>query len=51
MVGFTHPTQLRKAIRVLNKTFNKLGLEQHPDKTLISRTERGFGWCVRLAPA
>jgi RNA-directed DNA polymerase len=34
--------KLRKAIRVLNKTFNKLGLEQHPDKTLIGRTERGF---------
>jgi hypothetical protein len=34
--------KLRKAIRVLNKTFNELGLEQHPDKTLIGRTERGF---------
>jgi hypothetical protein len=34
--------KLRKAIRVLNKTFNKLGLEQHPDKTLIGRSERGF---------
>ncbi|MFC1591391.1 reverse transcriptase domain-containing protein [Thermodesulfobacteriota bacterium] len=34
--------KLKKAIRVLNKTFNALGLEQHPDKTLIGRTERGF---------
>jgi RNA-directed DNA polymerase len=34
--------ELRKAIRVLNKTFNESGLEQHPDKTLIGRTERGF---------
>jgi hypothetical protein len=34
--------KLKKAIRVLNKTFNELGLEQHPDKTLIGRTERGF---------
>jgi len=43
--------KLRKAIRVLNQTFNKLGLEQHPDKTLIGRTERGFGRRVRFAPA
>ncbi len=34
--------KLRKAIRVLNQTFNELRLEQHPDKTLIGRTERGF---------
>ncbi len=34
--------KLKKAIRVLNKTFNELGLEQHPDKTLVGRTERGF---------
>jgi len=34
--------KLKKAIRVLNKTFNELKLEQHPDKTLIGRTERGF---------
>jgi RNA-directed DNA polymerase len=33
---------LRKAIRVLNKTFNESGLEQHPDKTLVGRNERGF---------
>jgi RNA-directed DNA polymerase len=35
---------LRKAIRVLNKTFNKSGLEQHPDKTLIGRIKRGFSF-------
>ena len=34
--------KLKKAIRVLNQTFNELGLEQHPDKTLIGRVERGF---------
>ena len=34
--------KLKKAIRVLNQTFNTLNLEKHPDKTLIGRTERGF---------
>ena len=34
--------KLRRAIRVLNQTFNALHLEQHPDKTLIGRTEQGF---------
>ena len=34
--------KLKKAIRVLNQTFNELKLEQHPDKTFIGRTERGF---------
>jgi len=34
--------KLRKAIRVLNQTFNDLKLEKHPDKTMIGRTERGF---------
>jgi len=34
--------KLKRAIRVMNQTFNKLRLEQHPDKTLIGRTERGF---------
>lgn len=34
--------KLKKAIRVLNRTFNELKLEQHPDKTLIGRVERGF---------
>ena len=34
--------KLKKAIRVLNQTFNELKLEKHPDKTLIGRTERGF---------
>ncbi len=27
---------------MLNQTFNELRLEQHPDKTLIGRAERGF---------
>lgn len=34
--------KLRNAIRVLNRTYNELKLEQHPDKTLIGRVERGF---------
>jgi RNA-directed DNA polymerase len=34
--------KLRKAIRALNKAFNESGLEQHPDKTLIGKTEREF---------
>ena len=34
--------KLKKAIRVLNQTFNELKLEKHPDKTLIGGTERGF---------
>jgi hypothetical protein len=34
--------KLKKAIRVLNRTFNELKLEKHPEKTLIGRTERGF---------
>jgi RNA-directed DNA polymerase len=34
--------KLKKAIRVLNETFNELGLEKHPDKTDMGRTEKGF---------
>jgi hypothetical protein len=34
--------KLRHAIRVLNQTFAELGLEQHPNKTVIGRTARGF---------
>jgi hypothetical protein len=34
--------RLKKAIRVLNQTFNELKLGKHPDKTLLGRTERGF---------
>ncbi len=36
--------KLKKAIRVLNQTFNELNLEKHPDKTLIGRTEQGFDY-------
>jgi hypothetical protein len=38
-------SKLKKAIRVLNRTFNSLKLEKHPDKTVIGRIERGFGFC------
>lgn len=34
--------KLTKAVRVMNQTFNELKLEQHPDKTLIGRTEQGL---------
>jgi len=34
--------KLRKAIRIMNQTFNELNLEQHPDKTLIDRIQNGF---------
>ncbi len=34
--------KLKKAIRVLNQTFDELKLEKHPDKTVIGRTEKGF---------
>ena len=34
--------KLKRAIRVLNQTFNELKLVKHPDKTLLGRTERGF---------
>ncbi len=34
--------KLKKAIRVLNKTFNELKLHKHPDKTAMGRVEKGF---------
>lgn len=34
--------KLKKAIRILNRTFEDLKLEIHPEKTMIGRTERGF---------
>ena len=34
--------KLKKAIRVLNQTFNELKIEKHPEKTVIGRIERGF---------
>ena len=34
--------QLRRAIRVMNQVLSSLSLEQHPDKTFIGRTQRGF---------
>ncbi|MHC4216027.1 MAG: reverse transcriptase/maturase family protein, partial [Planctomycetota bacterium] len=34
--------KLKKAIRVLNQTFNELRVERHPENSLIGRTERGF---------
>jgi RNA-directed DNA polymerase len=34
--------KLKRAIRVLNETFNELKLEKHPDKTSMGRIEKGF---------
>ncbi len=34
--------KLRKAIRIVNQTLNELRVEQHPDKTMIGRGDRGF---------
>lgn len=43
--------KLRTAIRVMNQTFDELGLEQHPDTTCIGRTARGFDFLgYHLAP-
>lgn len=35
---------LRQAVRALNVFFASGGYRQHPDKTFIGRTERGFDW-------
>ena len=34
--------KLRRAIRLVNETLAELKVEQHPDKTFIGRTSRGF---------
>ncbi len=34
--------KLRRAVRAVNGVLGALGLEKHPDKTFIGRTERGF---------
>jgi hypothetical protein len=34
--------QNRRAIRILNQRFNRLKLQQHPDKTFIGKIEKGF---------
>ena len=34
--------KLRRAIRVVNETLAELKLAQHPDKTFVGRTSRGF---------
>jgi len=34
--------KLRKAVRLVNETLAVLHVEQHPDKTFVGRTERGF---------
>ncbi|MEM9281592.1 MAG: reverse transcriptase/maturase family protein [Verrucomicrobiota bacterium] len=34
--------KLRRAIRIMNETLDELSLQQHPDKTWVGPTERGF---------
>lgn len=34
--------KLRKAVAVVNATLEELRVKQHPDKTFVGRTERGF---------
>jgi RNA-directed DNA polymerase len=34
--------KLKRAIQVLNETFNELKLDKHPDKTSMGRIEKGF---------
>ena len=36
--------KLKKAIQVLNRTFDELKLSKHPDKTSMGRVERGFNF-------
>jgi hypothetical protein len=35
---------LRKAVRIVNQTLAELQIEQHPDKTFVGRTKRGFSF-------
>jgi hypothetical protein len=43
--------KLRRAVKVVNETFDALSLEKHPDKTFIGRVERGFDFLgYHLAP-
>jgi RNA-directed DNA polymerase len=34
--------QNRRAVKLMNQTFDQLNVQQHPDKTFIGRIERGF---------
>ncbi|NWH03400.1 hypothetical protein HXW94_00035 [Desulfobacter latus] len=34
--------KLRKAVRIVNQTLNRLKVEKHPDKTFIGRADKGF---------
>jgi len=34
--------KLKKAVKVLNQTFDELKLEKHPEKTSIGRIEKGL---------
>jgi len=36
--------KLRRAVQVVNETLAQLKVEQHPDKTFIGPTERGFAF-------
>ncbi len=36
--------KLRQAVRIVNETLAELKVQQHPDKTFIGRTGRGFAF-------
>ncbi len=36
--------KLRKAVRVVNRVLAQLGVRQHPDKTFVGKTNRGFSF-------
>jgi hypothetical protein len=42
--------KLRRAVKVLNETLGRLGLEKHPDKTFIGRVERSFDFLGTGSP-
>jgi len=36
--------KLRRAVRIVNETLAELRIAQHPDKTFVGRTSRGFSF-------
>ncbi|MHC8370640.1 reverse transcriptase domain-containing protein [Pseudomonas sp. MDT1-85] len=43
--------KLREAVRTINRLFEELELEKHPDKTYVGRIERGFTFLGKPYPA
>jgi len=43
--------KLRRAVKTLNRVFQALGLEKHPQKTFIGRADKGFDFLgFRFSP-